>query len=109
VRCHGLESSEIEDLYAIAIYSPFVLDRYNVELTAKNIGTTGVWTSRVRAQFIKQNGNWEADDSTEKEVKREIARLVQQHPETALSQYRRHSFDSLVGILERKLFPPPVS
>jgi putative ATP-dependent endonuclease of OLD family len=105
VRCHGMESSEIEDMYAVTTYAPFVLNQYNVELTPKNLGTNGVWTSHVKGQFTKQNGNWEADGSTEKELKREVARLVQQNPGSALSQYRRHSFDSLVTTLERKLFP----
>jgi putative ATP-dependent endonuclease of OLD family len=104
VKCPGLDVSEIEDLYAVAVYAEFVRNRFNVDLDAKKLSGQGIWTSRIKAQFDKQNGNWESDGSTERSLKSEIARRVASDPTTALSSYRRNAFDALVVTLERKLY-----
>jgi hypothetical protein len=97
--------SEIEDLYNLELYQAFIENQYAVTLSAKNLGNVGVWSERVKRQFISQGKIWSEDGSTEAKLKSEIANLVVSHPEKALAQHRRSSFDALVAALERKLTP----
>ena len=103
VRCAGLNRSEIEDLYAVSLYATLVLNKYNVDLTDRKLGTSGKWTERVKRQFEAQNGNWDPDGQTEQDLKRDISQLVMRNPATALSPFRRNAFDALVTTLERRL------
>jgi putative ATP-dependent endonuclease of OLD family len=103
VKCPGLKDSEIEDLYSVALYHNHVLSTYNVDLTDKKLGNSGVWSDRVERQFDAQSGAWNKDGTTEKTLKSAIGALVAQNPATALTTYRRRSFDNLITVLERRL------
>jgi hypothetical protein len=102
VMCNGMRNSELEDLYASDLYHDHVRHEYNVELTEKNLGTSGVWSDRVKKQFGKQSQQWQDDGSTEAKLKRDLAQLVVANPQKALLAYRRNSFDKLVLTLEAK-------
>jgi predicted ATPase len=103
VRCPGLTRSEVEDLYAVSLYASLVLNKYNVDLSDRKLGTRGKWTERVKRQFDAQNGNWDCSGLTEQELKRNIGQLAARNPATALSSFRRNAFDALVTTLERRL------
>jgi hypothetical protein len=55
----------------------------------------------MREVFKEQGQQW--DDSTSREVKALVARLIEASPETALNVHKRSSFDTLIRVLEERL------
>lgn len=103
VKCPDLTDSEIEDIYSPGLYQPCILSEYNVDLSDKKLGKSGVWSDRAKNQFVAQSGEWNSDGTTEMELKSILAEAVAKDPQNALIHYRRRSFDALVSILERRL------
>ena len=99
----GMKESELEDLYDFALYRDIILKRYNIDLTASKTFKLRKrkWTDRVEAAFLAGGQTW--DDSVCKQVKTQVADLVEANPIIALHVAWKSPMEGLVLALEAKL------
>jgi len=98
--CAGMNDSEIEDLYDVAVYKTMILNNYRVTLDSPKFKTSRKWSERMRETFKQQGKNW--TDAAAIEVKRRIAEAVAANPQDAFNIHKRASFDALVSALEQR-------
>jgi len=98
--CEGKADSEAEDLYSTDLYEGMILNKYNVSLASPKFKGNKKWSVRMRDTFAHQGKLW---NSSESEVKKEIAVLASKAPNLALNPHRKSSVEALVATLERLL------
>ena len=96
-----MPEAELEDLYDSSFYEELVKNLYRVTLKSPKFKTKKKWSDRMRDVFRLQGKRW--NDQVEMELKRKIAELVSNNPETVLHDKKRTSFDGLVMALEDRL------
>ena len=99
----GMKESETEDLYHVDFYREMILRRYNVDLSlsASFKRRSKKWTDRVHAAFLAAGQTW--DESVCKQVKAQVAELVEADPSSVMHPMWRSSFDGLVSAIQSKL------
>lgn len=98
----GMRESELEDLFDFALYREMVRRRYNVDLnTATFRARRRKWTERVRQAFLSAGQHW--DDQVCRQVKQQVAELVELKPDSALFDAWRSPLDALASAVTTKL------
>ena len=99
----GMKESETEDLYDISFYREMILRRYNVDLSLSTSfkKRSKKWTARIEAAFLAGGQTW--DESVCRQVKTQVAELVEADPSSAMHPAWRSSFDGLISAIESKL------
>jgi putative ATP-dependent endonuclease of the OLD family len=100
-HCDGRAESELEDLYAPAVYEKEVQTRYGVVLSGPKFRNAKKWSVRVRDTFEQQGKPW--SERLEREVKGLVAETAAARATTALVPETRHAFDALVLALRERL------
>ena len=99
--CLGMKESEIEDLYDDTIYSSMLLHKWGVSTASPKFKGANKWSDRLRDTFRQQGKLW--SDEIEKNVKTDIAEIVEANAASALNKHKKSSFDALVETLKSKL------
>jgi putative ATP-dependent endonuclease of the OLD family len=101
VKCPGMQNSELEDCFDVAVYADEVNDEFGVDLSLNSFRGNGKWSDRVRGVFDRTGKPW--SDRIKARVKAQVAKAAAGQPKKALNQHKRASIDALVTALEQKL------
>jgi predicted ATP-dependent endonuclease of OLD family len=100
--CPGRVESEFEDILDETLYESFLSTKYNVELSATDFAKSKFkWSDRMKRAFKTEGQTW--DDTISRQVKSEVARIVEASPEKALHPARAGAFEALARTIERKI------
>jgi predicted ATPase len=100
--CPGKAESEFEDLIDETLYESYLLRKYNVDLSTTNFSKSKAkWSERMKRAFRSAGQTW--DVHVGKQVKSEIANLVEAGPEKSLHPSRAGAVDALARAIDRKL------
>lgn len=101
LSCPGMRNAELEDLIDPAIYREYVRSEYGVDIDKREFRTAKRWTDRMRATFKAQGR--ELPSGTGRQLKAQIASLIERAPRDAILAPKRSAFDALVAALEAKI------
>jgi hypothetical protein len=100
--CPDKTESEIEDLYDLDVYASRIKAAYNVDLQDKGFTQSKFrWSDRMKKAFHKSGQPW--DDKVSRQVKLDVAHLVDAQPGAALQGGLSGPFDSLVTLVQSRL------
>lgn len=98
----GQTNSELEDLFAPAVYRAAVMKSFNVDVTASlGKGKSVKWSDRMKLLFGSQGQLW--DDKVQESLKQVVAEAVAANVPAAVDPKSEDLFTSLIKVLEIKL------
>jgi predicted ATPase len=102
LKIRGKQHSEIEDLYDEEIYLPEICSQFGVAIDKVEFRNgNGKWSDKLKRFFMDQGKIW--DEDIEAQVKYIVADAVKNSASSALLNFRRNTFDSLLVNVEKLL------
>lgn len=101
INCTGMQNSEMEDCFNLAVYKDAVLNEFGVNLAVPAFRGNAKWSDRVKACFVAAGKPW--GDRMKARVKETVAQSVAASPALALNAHKRQPIDALVVALDTKL------
>jgi hypothetical protein len=101
-RKKRMNNSEMEDCYNLELYKEKLQDKYGPIFDSEYYKEhKDIWSNRVKHSFEKQGLRW--DNTTEMQIKAELARIIAKYPSKAICKKSQSVFDTLCEKLEKLL------
>ncbi|MBO6835241.1 MAG: AAA family ATPase [Alphaproteobacteria bacterium] len=97
----NMKESEIEDLYDVGFYGPYLKKKFGVDMGVKGIGKGRKWSNRLESIFVHNGMHW--NNSIKNEIKWWLSDLAKENPGDILNKNIDGPIQSLVSVCESKI------